>query len=377
MKYEETKRKIFKSSDFRLQTSNSVHIPVLQKEVIDYLNPKSNENFIDCTIGEGGHTVAILKRNKPNGKVLGIEADPKLYQKLKSLMVEVPNPNESKRIPPARDLQGRQFSNRLILVNDSYTNLEKIVEKQKFGPISGILLDLGLSSWHLEDSEKGFSFLRDEPLDMRYNQETTSLTAKELINTWPQLRIEEILREYGEERYARRISKEIIRIRRIKQIKTTFQLLEVIKRAVPKSYKYTRTSSRIATQQDKHSTTRTFQAIRIAVNNELYNLESVLPRTLEVLNSGGRLVIISFHSLEDRIVKNFFKEKDKPHRKKYSYYGTKEGLSTPNRIGEDDSGLGPILKILTKKPIRPSIEEIRMNFRSRSAKLRAAIKLVS
>lgn len=303
-----------------------VHKPVLQKEVLEYLDPKANENFIDCTIGEMGHTAAILEKNEPKGKVLGIEVDYELYEKLEAA--------ETKNQKP-------KIKNRLILVNDSYTNLKKIVEKYKFQPVAGILFDLGMSSWHLEESGRGFTFLKDEPLDMRYNFQfpipNFQLTAEKIVNEYSQEKIENILREYGEEMFAKRIAKKIIEERKIKPIKTTFQLVEIIKKAVPRRYQ----------RKKIHWATRTFQALRIAVNDELNNLEKVLPQTIDILKPQGRLVIISFHSLEDRIVKNFFKEE------------TKKSL----------------IKILTKKPINPSQEEIKINPRSRSAKLRACQKL--
>ena len=189
-----------------------IHKAVLQKEVLQYLDPKPNENFIDCTIDGGGHATAILERNRPNGKVLGIEIDPNLYEKLQAVKPD-----------------------RLILINDSYTNLKKIVEKHKLGSINGILFDLGMSSWHLEESGRGFSFMRDEPLDMRYNPENL-LTAEEIINQWPESEILKILKEYGEERFARKIAREIVKERKTGQIKTTFQLIETIKRAMPVRY---------------------------------------------------------------------------------------------------------------------------------------------
>jgi 16S rRNA (cytosine1402-N4)-methyltransferase len=304
-----------------------IHEPVLLKEVIEYLTVGKNKNYIDCTIGEGGHTMEILKRNGPKGKVLGIEIDPELYKKLKKEKLE-----------------------RLILVNDSFSKLKEIVKGENFGPISGILLDLGLSSWHLEKSGRGFSFLKDEPLIMRYDWNlaksillrsngvsSKELSAEKIVNEWSEKEIERILKEYGEERFAKRISREIVRARKVKPIETTFQLVEVIKRAVPSFYQHQRI----------HFATKTFQALRITVNNELENLKIALPQAIEILERGGRLVVISFHSLEDRIVKNFLKEKER------------EGK----------------IKILTKKPIRPSKEEIRKNPRSRSAKLRAALKI--
>jgi 16S rRNA (cytosine1402-N4)-methyltransferase len=293
-----------------------VHEPVLLKEVIEYLNVEKNKNYVDCTIGEGGHTIEILKRNGPKGKVLGIEIDPELYKKLKEEGLE-----------------------RLILVNDSFLNLKEIVKRENFGPISGILFDFGLSSWHLEKSGRGFSFLKDEPLIMRYdwNQEKSMLTSEKIVNEWPEREIERILREFGEEKFAKRISREIVKTRKAKPIRTTLQLVEVIKKAVPAFYLRKRI----------HFATRTFQALRIVVNNELENLKIALPQAIDVLEKGGRLVVISFHSLEDRIVKNFLKEKEREGR----------------------------IKILTKKPIRPSKEEIRKNPRSRSAKLRAVLKI--
>ncbi len=303
-----------------------VHVPVLQKEVLEYLNPKPNENFIDCTIGEGGHALSILEKIFPKGKLFGIDWSPEL---VKSLKLKVQNSKICKRV---------------ILFCDNFANLKEIIKRENFGPVSGILFDLGLSSWHLEKSKRGFSFLRDELLDMRYHEnskfkmQNAKLTAEKIVNDWPQTKIENILRDYGEERFAKRIAKKIVETRKIKpMIKKTFQLVELIKKAVPGWYLH----------QKRHFATKTFQALRIAVNQELKNLERALPQALEILKPGGRLVIISFHSLEDRIVKNLF------------------------RIGAKKN----FLKILTKKPITPSQRETEINPRSRSAKLRAAIKL--
>lgn len=288
-----------------------VHKPVLKKEVLRYLDPRPDENFIDATIGGGGHTMAIIKQVLPKGQVLGIDWSGELVQELK-------------------------HKSNLVLVNDSYVNLKSIVEEYKFKPIHGILFDLGLSSWHLEKSGRGFSFLKNEELDMRYNLRN-SLTAAEILNQWKESEIEKILKQYGQERFAKKIAKKIIEERKIKPIKSTFQLKDIIKKSVPVWYRHKRL----------HFATRTFQALRIAVNDELNNLEKALPQTLEILEPKGRLVIISFHSLEDRIVKNFLRESKKKN----------------------------LLKILTKKPITPSKQEIKENPRSRSAKLRAGQKL--
>ncbi len=290
-----------------------MHKSVLQKEVLQYLDPKPNENFIDATLGLAGHSLAILEKNKPKGKVLGVELDSTLYKKLLTLNAD-----------------------RLFLVNDSFINLREIVRKEKLGLVSGILFDLGLSNWHLKESKRGFSFLRDEFLDMRF-QVSHSLTAGEIINSWPEREIKNILEDYGEEKFARRITQEIVRARKQKPITRTFQLSKVIQKAVPTRYQYLK----------KHFATKTFQALRIAVNDELSNLERILPQALDILEKNGRLVVISFHSLEDRIVKNYFKREAKNN----------------------------LLKILTKKPIRPTEEEVLNNPSSRSAKLRAAVKL--
>lgn len=299
-----------------------IHKPVLIKEVLEYLNPQKDENFIDCTVGEGGHTIEILERNGPNGKVLGIDWD--LHQ-----------------IENARE-QLQEYKERSVLITDSYLNIGHIAEANQLKPIHGILVDLGYSSWHIEESGKGFSFMKDEPLDMRYSIEN-NLTAEKIINEYSESELEKILKEYGEEKNSRKIAKKIIEERTLRlrsgqgKIKTTFQLIDIIGSTIPLKSK----------SQKIHFATRTFQALRIAVNHELDNLIEFLPKAVETLVSGGRLVIISFHSLEDRIVKNYFKET------------SEEGT----------------VKILTKKPVIANEIEMAINPRSRSAKLRAIIKL--
>ncbi|RLC35115.1 MAG: 16S rRNA (cytosine(1402)-N(4))-methyltransferase [Candidatus Nealsonbacteria bacterium] len=296
-----------------------MHVPVLLKEVLECLDPQSNENFVDCTVGEAGHMAAVLEKTSPRGKGLGIEVDIELYQKLKSQTAEF-------------SISKSQFSKRLVLINDNFANLKEIVERVKFGKVNMILFDLGMSSWHLEESGRGFSFKRKEPLDMRYNT-STQLTAEKILNFWSRHELERILREYGEEKFSRQIAENIVQARKSKPIKNTLQLAEIIKRSV-------------RGRQKIHPATRTFQALRIAVNNELENLKQGLCQAVEILEKGGRTAVISFHSLEDRIVKNYFREK---------------------------AGKASI-KILTKKPITPSVQEIKNNPRARSAKLRAIIK---
>ena len=296
-----------------------MHLPVLQKEVIRYLEPKSNENFIDATFGEGGHGLKILEVIKPQGKLLGIEIDPELYEITKKRL-EQENP---------------RIFERLILVNDSYLNLPRIIEEYQFRPVHGVLFDLGMSLWHIKESKRGFSFQRDEPLDMRFNPQANRLTAFEIVNYWEKEKIEKILREYGEEKFAKKIAENIEETRRIKPIRTTFDLIKIIQESIP---------SAVQRKLKIHPATRTFQAFRIAVNRELSTLEETLSFLPKILDKGAKIVVISFHSLEDRIVKKKFLE------------AKEKGL----------------LKILTKKPVVPAKEEIILNPSSRSAKLRAA-----
>lgn len=281
------------------------HIPVLQKEVMECLNPKPNENFIDCTIGEGGHSMAILERTAPRGKVLGIDRQLRLKQK-----------------------------ERLILTENNFANLKDIVEEYRFRPVNGIFFDLGMSSWHLEDSGRGFSFRKKEPLDMRYDAKE-GLTAEKIVNYWSRAEIERILLEYGEERKARRIAELIAAVRKTKPVVNTLQLRAIV-------------------EKSGGNLAQTFQALRIAVNGELKNLEKALPQAAEILEEGGRLAVISFHSLEDRIVKNFFSAKG----------------------GSAEGGKNTLFTLLTKKPIVPGREEVRNNPRSASAKLRAVKKII-
>ena len=292
-----------------------MHVPVLLQEVINYLQPQPNENFIDATIGEGGHTKAILEHNQPQGLVLGLERDQDLYAKLAPLK--------------------KQFSDRLILVNDSYAYLEEIVKQNNFFPIAGVLFDLGMCSWHIDESGRGFTYKKDEPLDMRFDQ-GEGLTAGDILNNWSVNDLERILRDYGEERYAFRIAQAIKEYRKKNRFVSTSQLVDLLKKTLPRNY-------------DNHRLpfpARTFQALRIAVNDELRNLQKGLEQALKVAAPNARIVVISFHSLEDRIVKNFFKDAQKQNK----------------------------VKILTKKPERPTPEEIKRNPRSASAKLRAVIK---
>ena len=251
-----------------------MHIPVLLNEAVAYLDPKPGENFVDCTVGMGGHALAILGRTAPGGKLLGIDLDAASLNNLKS---------------EVKDAESR---NRITLVQGNFADIEKIIRRERFGPVDGVLMDLGFSSWHLEESGRGFSFRREEPLDMRLMQAGDLPTAAELLHALPQEELERILREYGEERFSRQIASEIIAQRRKKKFTKTTELVHAVLAAVPRRFHGTRI----------HPATRTFQALRIAVNHELENLQKGLEEAVKI---APIVAVITFHSLEDRIVKKF------------------------------------------------------------------------
>lgn len=296
-----------------------MHIPVLTEKILEYLNPQPNENFVDCTAGGGGHTLAILERTTPKGKVLAIDLDPSAIQLLKTSL-------------SARSREARQIQNRLVLREGNFANIKEIARQEKFPPAHGILFDLGLSSDQLESRGRGFSFQKDEPLDMRYSQ-SNPISAEKILNYSSKAELTQIFKEYGEEEFAEEIAQAIVQSRTQKHLQKTSQLVHIVEQATPKRYHRMRI----------HSATKTFQALRIAVNNELENLREGLRNSVELLGPNGKIAVISFHSLEDRIVKEFFKQ---------------------------EARLQPI----TKKPIMASFVEIKKNPRARSAKLRLAQK---
>jgi len=295
----------------------AAHIPVLREEVLLFLDPKPGEVFVDGTINGGGHARAILPRVAPGGTLIGIDWDCDLVAGTEQALAD-----------EVADV-------RMIFECASYTEMRNIASKHGISHADGILLDLGFSSHHVDRSGRGFSFMRDEPLDMRYNTSENRLTAAVIVNEWPEKQIADMLWRYGEERFSRRIASGIARMRKLKKITSTRELASVIMRSIPR-----RAIGRI------HPATRTFQALRIAVNGELESLEKVLPEALLLLASGGRIAVISFHSLEDRIVKTFLKEQEKK----------------------------DAVRIATAKPVRASGGEIRTNPRARSALLRVATK---
>lgn len=292
-----------------------MHKPVLAKEALEFLNPQPGEFFIDGTVGNAGHAALILESILPQGIILAVDWD----------------------VQAISDLESKISSNNVIFVCDNYANIPKIIEEKKFPKADGLIIDLGFSSDQLEGAGRGFSFLKNDPLDMRYNTDNGYQTAAEIINSSGEKYLADIFWKYGEERYSRRIARKIIESRRKRRILTTSDLVEIIREAVPGNYERGRI----------HPATRAFQALRICVNRELENLETLLGNLSAVVKPGGRAAIISFHSLEDRLVKNYFRQM------------AKSGQAN----------------ILTKKPIIADREEMQNNPRSRSAKLRA-VKLI-
>jgi 16S rRNA (cytosine1402-N4)-methyltransferase len=295
------------------------HIPVLFSEILEYLDCKPGKIYVDGTVGSGGHSRGILERSFPTGKLIGLDWDEEAVERTQ------------KNLAPA--------GGRVELRKANFKDLRLVLESLSVAGVDGILLDLGVSTEQLESRERGFSFRWDAPLDMRMNRETL-MTAQDLLQNLSAEEIAALLEEYGEERWARRIAKNIVRQRRKSPISTTRQLAAVIGKSTP------------AKHQRIHPATRTFQALRISVNEELNNLRIFLDRCPDLLNPGGRLCIVSYHSLEDRIVKNHFRQWTQIDGEKHRSF-----------------------RLLTRKPVIPSPREIAQNPRARSAKLRVVEKL--
>jgi 16S rRNA (cytosine1402-N4)-methyltransferase len=307
--------------------SVSSHTPVLLPETLKALAVQPGGRYIDCTLGGAGHAAAILEQASPGGQLLGIDADPAAIESAR------------KRLSA--------FQNSVLLVNDNFANLQSVCIKYDFFPVHGILFDLGLSSSQLAASGRGFSFQQDDPLDMRFNPDQ-KITAADIVNTSPEERLANIIHTYGEEIHSRRIAREIVKGR---PVRTTGQLSRIVEQAIGRR-------GRI------HPATRTFQALRIAVNHELENLESALKQAVELLGYEGRLAVISYHSLEDRIVKQFLQKESR-------------GCICPPETPVCICGHTPSLTIINKKVITPSATETGHNPRSRSARLRAAERIIN
>lgn len=300
------------------------HVPVLLKEVLDSLQLKPGMNVIDCTLGDAGHSDKILEATAPYGKLLGIDVDPEAILRAKQFLYK--------------------YEDRVIFVRDSFVNLKKIVEENNFGTVNAIFMDLGWSTPQFEDRGRGFSFLRpEEKLDMRFAGNEMRMSATDIVNELDFKRLLMIFKKYGEENLSRKIVEAIVKTRKEKRIETVGELVEIILQVYREKLK---TQKEIPWIGGLHPATKVFQALRIAVNDELKVLEKALPQAVEILAPGGRLVVISFHSGEDRIVKTYFKKQN-----------------------------GKSLNIINKKPIVCGEEEAGENLRARSAKLRIIQKI--
>lgn len=304
------------------------HQPVMLEETLAYLAPKEGGIYVDCTLGAGGHAKEILARIGPSGRLIGIDRDREALVRAKERLAE--------------------FGEQVTYVAGDFRNLKDILKEVGIGSVDGLLFDLGVSSFQLLDPRRGFSYMYDAPLDMRMD-ETAEITAADLVNNLSEEQLASLIKQYGEERWAKRIASFIVERRKKHPFRTTGELVEVIKAAIPAA----------ARRKGHHPAKRTFQALRIAVNDELNALVEGLRAGISLLRESGRIVVISFHSLEDRIVKKTFLE----------------FASSSNNVNDnvnDDRCGKKRLRILTKKPLVPTAEEIKINPRARSAKLRAA-----
>jgi 16S rRNA (cytosine1402-N4)-methyltransferase len=309
--------------------STTSHVPVLLAETLALLQPESGFSYVDGTLGGGGHAEAILERSSPAGRLLGIDLDPEALQRAAGRL--------------------ERFGERVVLVNDSFAELERLVRWHGFAPARGILLDLGLSSDQLA-SERGFGFRAAAPLDMRFNPRGSGPSARDLLRRFDASELADVFWKYGEEPRARQIARAIVEQRARRPIETTDELAALVERVAG------------GRRGKTHPATRVFQALRIAVNHEIENLERALPQAMEVLDVGGRLAVISFHSLEDRLVKRYFA-------------GLVSPCICPPGLPMCVCGRQPTARLLTRHGLRASPEEVARNPRSRSATLRAVEKL--
>ena len=298
------------------------HESVLPKEIIELLDLEPNDNVIDCTLGDAGHSEMMLEKIAPKGKLLGIDLDTEAVLRAKRFLY--------------------RFEDRAVVVKNNFVNLKKIVDENNFGPVNAILADLGWSSPQFAERGRGFSFQTDEPLDMRYSTAEPE-TAADVVNSYSEQELVNIFKNFGEEKLSREIAEAIVDFRKIKKIEKTGELTEIILQVYRTKL---RTDKEIPWIGGLHPATKVFQALRMQVNHELDNLKLFLPQAVDVLASGGRLAVITFHSLEDRIVKHYFKSIE-----------------------------GKTIKLVNKKPISATDEEIKLNPRARSAKLRVIEKL--
>lgn len=302
------------------------HISVLLDETIDSLNIKPNGIYVDGTLGGGGHSLEICKRLGDGGRLIGIDQDMDAIEAA------------SKRL--------EEYKDKVDIVHSNYQDIESCLGELSIGGVDGIVLDLGVSSYQLDNVDRGFTYREDTPLDMRMDQNQTR-TARDIVNTYSEMDLFRVIRDYGEDGFAKNIAKHIVKAREEAPIETTGQLNEIIKAAIPAKVR----------QGIGHPSKKTFQAIRIELNHELEVLENSLDKMIELLNPGGRLSIITFHSLEDRIVKNIYRKNMNP-------------CVCPPSFPVCTCGKKPVGKVITRKPIIPSQEELTNNKRAKSSKLR-------
>lgn len=304
------------------------HVSVLLEETIELLNIKENGIYVDGTLGGAGHTKEILKYlNK--GLLIGIDQDLDALKNAELILEDYKN---------------------VHLVHENFSNIKKVLKELGIESVDGIMMDLGVSSYQLDTGERGFSYMKDAPLDMRMDREA-DISAYDVVNNYSEKELGDVIRDYGEERFAKRIAGFIVNEREVSKIKTTFELVDIIKKAIPARFRRT----------GPHPAKRTFQAIRIEVNKELEILKDTIKDSVDVLKPGGRLAMITFHSLEDRIVKHTYKKLSDP-------------CECPKTL-PCICGKKPIIKILTKKPMEATEAELKINPRSRSAKLRVLEKI--
>jgi 16S rRNA (cytosine1402-N4)-methyltransferase len=307
------------------------HRPVLLDEVTGLLDPKPGGVFVDCTLGGGGHARAVLQRIVPGGRLIGIDRDGDAIERATQELAE--------------------FADNVTLVRGDFGDLKDILNDLQVGPVNGVTQDLGVSSYQLETRERGFSFSSDAPLDMRMDTDQ-SVTAAELVNTLPERELAQLIFIHSDERWAARIARAIVERRQQEPVRTTSQLAEIVRRAIPAKFHPPKI----------HPATRTFQALRLVVNSELEQLDRGLAAAADVLDEGGKLVVISYHSLEDRKVKQFF--------------AAQSGrCQCPPALPQCVCGAKETLRVITRKPVTATPEEIESNPRARSAKLRAAQKV--
>lgn len=306
------------------------HVSVLLNETVEGLNIKENGTYVDGTLGGAGHSSEILKKLNNTGRLIGIDQDRE-----------------------ALNAAGQRLKNynNVTFVHNNFHNIGEILEELDIECIDGIMMDLGVSSYQLDNEERGFSYMKEAKLDMRMDREQ-NFSAYDVVNKYPEEKIYKVIKEYGEEKFAKRIANNIVRAREEKSIDTTLELVDIIRKSIPAKNQ----------REGGHPAKRTFQAIRIEVNGELEILNKTIEDSVDKLKVGGRIAIITFHSLEDRIVKNKFKELEKP-------------CTCPSDFPICVCGKKPKVKIITKKPIDPSEDEKDFNSRSNSAKLRIAERI--